>query len=390
MKSRLRASVLIALCGLAFAWSAAGQTYRIGTSYNVLVLGDGTACRRTWYDPEIFQLPSGDLKLLAQGGNPDSVCSGGVSAYLDSLFDATRSSASGAWTLPTNTSCPVVPGGYTRCGYSPTTPGPVASPSVVRVPGDSRYFMAFVGGNADYIKGKVYWAVSSDGVNWTVYNWNPPAGETWSPVLYSKYAAECQPNSIGQVQLAYENGLFYLYMQYWHPTGELSSVAYRFDYNSGHPFGFGPSVREVYQNGTWQHNSGHLVWSYDTGAAETGDQKLGVYTGMQQLEFGAGDVKYDPARGWWLHIYGWDHQIRSQHSSSLAAADWSAYQVVDTSVLTGASGRFPNTENYYPGVWYGTLSGIGPRMWIWVPVDYQRCISPFYGLALAPAQLDYS
>ncbi len=195
------------LLGLALALAidtarpAAAQTYRIGASYNVLALGDGSPCRRTWYDPEILLSPNGDPRLLAQGGNPDAVC-GSVSAYLDSIFDAPRNQFTGAWTLPTNTSCPVLPGGYGRCGYSPTSPGPVASPSVVQVPGDSRYFMAFGGGNADCIKGKVYWAVSNDGATWSVYNWNAPPGEIWTPILYGKYAPDCALSGIGQVQLA--------------------------------------------------------------------------------------------------------------------------------------------------------------------------------------------
>ena len=87
-------------------------------------------------------------------------------------------------------------------------------------------------------------------------------------------------NGIGTVQLAFENGLFYVYMSYYHPPRGttnvwpnhtnvlLSMVVYRFDYNAVNPYGFGGSVRQVFHNGSWEINSGRFVST--TKAGRTG------------------------------------------------------------------------------------------------------------------------
>lgn len=255
--------------------------------------------------------------------------------------------------------------------------------------------MAFVGGNADYIHGKIYWAVSDDGKKWDPYARN--ATEFWAPVIFAKRGEpECSaPSGIGQVQLAFENGLFYAFFQYYHPKGELSSVLYRFDYNPKHPFGFGGSVRELYLDGAWQRHSGQLLWEYDTTAIRTEEQVMGLYDGAQTagFGFGQGDVKFGNGR--WLHLYVFAHVMYAQTAKSLdpTVATWSIPEVVDVSRIRAA---YPlSTSAPAPGVWYGSLSGTPEKWWIWtsVPFEERLCagntipVNPFAGLALLPAVL---
>ena len=98
----------------------------------------------------------------------------------DRHFSATRN-PSGTWNTPGTNTPAYLSGGYTRCGYGPGNPGPIGDLDVVQA--GSRYYMAFNGGNADFIVGRTYWAASDDGVTWTVYNVNPPAGEVWAPLV---------------------------------------------------------------------------------------------------------------------------------------------------------------------------------------------------------------
>jgi hypothetical protein len=434
MRSRL------ALLGtLLFSFSAVAQ-FSTGTVYRPLTLTrpDGaSACARTWYDPEVFLAPDGiDLTLLAQSSAP-TTCSDGS---IDAIQRATRDGFTGRWTTPALegmvNGCPTIRGQYQRCGFAPgRTAGPVASPSVVRLPNPFsptgvRYYMAFVGGNADFINGKIYWAVSNDGEKWDVYARN--ATEHWAPVIFAKHtrspetprsAPSCsQPSGIGQVQLAFEEGRFYMFFQYWHPVQPeceeghgsarcttsrwhtydraLSSVLYRFDYDPAHPFGFGPAVREMYLDGAWRRHSGQLVWEYDvddTGAqvATTEDAPLmQLYNGVQQagFEFGAGDVKF--GNGQWLRVYAFEGITRAQTATSLdpTISHWSPPQVVDTATVRE---RFPLADHdVSPGIWYGSLSGTSERWWMWMslPTTETRCGRPeapnfFAGLSLVPMML---
>ena len=50
--------------------------------------------------------------------------------------------------------------------------------------------MAYSGGNADNITGRVYWAVSSDGIAWSRYAVNAGT-EGITPIIYGKYHDEC-------------------------------------------------------------------------------------------------------------------------------------------------------------------------------------------------------
>lgn len=380
--------------------------YSIGTMYRPLAIPTppgGNTCGRTWYDPDIHLLPNGkDLGVLAQASAP-TWC---TDVAVDTMQRATRENAGGRWSLPAlvddyANECPALQGQYTRCGFQNWFhSGPVASPSIVRLENENsptgvRYYMAFVGGNADYIHGKIYWAVSDDGKTWDTYARN--ATEFWAPVIFAKVGVpECSPISgIGQVQLAFENGLFYMFFQYYHPSGDLTSVLYRFDYNPKHPFGFGGDVRELYLRGEWRRHSGRLVWEYDTVAPEPGDPVLGLFDGVQtaNFRFGQGDVKFGNGR--WQHVYVFAHVMQAQSATSLdpTVATWSDPEPIDVTPIREA---YPlSTSAPAPGIWYGSLSGTPEKWWIWAPVpaEDRLCagatlpINPFGGLALLPAVL---
>jgi hypothetical protein len=416
--------------------------YSIGTSYRPLPMATppgGNTCSRTWYDADIHLLPNGkDLGVLAQASAPN-YC---TDVALDTIQLGARNGDSGAWTLPASVDsyanvCPTLQGQYTRCGFEFWFhSGPVASPSVVRLenpnsPTGVRYYMAFVGGNADFIQGKIYWAVSDDGAHWEVYARN--TDESWAPILQAKYtrsagaprsAPACEhPSGIGQVQLAFEDDRFYVFFQYYHPVQPecveghdsptcvaasrriydraLSSHLYRFDYNPLHPFGFAGDVREMYVDGRWQHHSTKLVWGYDVDAAgnqlpaNADDPVLELFDGVQSagFAFGAGDVKFGNGR--WLHAYVFAHTMYAQTATSVdpARASWSDPQPVDVSRIRAAYSL--STSDPAPGIWYGSLSGTAEKWWMWaaVPSEDRLCagttipINPFGGLALLPAVL---
>jgi hypothetical protein len=413
-------AVALSLSPIALAQFSVGKVYR---PLPIATPAGGDTCSRTWYDPDIHLMPNGgDLGVMAQS-SATSYC---TDIAVDSIFSGTRNGATGAWTLPGLVDdyanvCPTLQGQYTRCGFENWFhSGPIASPSVVRLPNEFsptgvRYYMAFVGGNADFIHGKIYWAVSDDGKRWDTYARN--ATEFWSPVIYAKYtrsavAAESAPpctapSGIGQVQLAYEDGLFYMFFQYYHPehpnhtyNRALSSVLYRFDYNPGHPFGFGGDVREIYLDGTWQRHSGRLVWEYDDHAGaqlppEQHDPVLSLYNGVQNqnFRFGPGDIKF--GNGQWLRVYVFANVMYAQTTSHLdpGRGEWSDPELVDVSAFRDAHPL--STSSPAPGIWYGSLSGTPEKWWIWAPVPTEEklCagatipINPFAGLSLAPAVL---
>jgi hypothetical protein len=96
--------------------------------------------------------------LIAQSARPAGSLSCAYDDYIDNFYSA--STSGGTWITPSATSCPVLGGAYNRCGYSTTASGPIGSPSVVKV--GSTYYMAFNGGNSDFITGRIYWATSGD------------------------------------------------------------------------------------------------------------------------------------------------------------------------------------------------------------------------------------
>ena len=349
----------------------------------------------------------------------------------------------GAWTLPGLVDefanvCPTMQGRYTRCDFQDWFhSGPIGSPSIVRLPNKNsptgvRYYMAFVGGNADYIHGKIYWAVSDDGETWDTYARN--ASEFVQPVIYAMYtrsgaspysAPPCSaPSGIGQVQLAFENDRFYVFFQYWHPiqpecaeghdspacvaSGRqvydraLSSVLYRFDYNAEASL----RLRRIGPRDLSRRRSGARIPEGSSGHTTTilpaisfprtaGNPVLELFNGVQTagFQFGAGDVKQGNDR--WLHVYVFEHLMRAQTATSLdpTVATWSPAEAIDVSPIREA---YPlSTNDPAPGIWYGALSGTPEKWWIWAPVPFQdrictgatRPVNTFGGLALLPAVL---
>jgi hypothetical protein len=370
-------------------------SYRTGTVYSPLLTNAYYhGCGDRVYDPEVFSLPNGDLRLLAQGNN---------NSLTDYFFGFTRTASTGAWAIPTPSIpllSPALQGMYTRCGYTPYTnpPGPIASPSVVHV-GD-RYYMAYVGGNADGITGKVYWAMSYDGLSWNLYDWAPPSGQGLTPIVDPIYHEECSgldgnhPSGAGQVSLSYEGGYFYLHIRYAHySAGQFRSaevLAFRFTYDVNHPYGIG-STHQIWQSGQWITDSGRLVWNYDNSSPYPGDPVLTEGAGMV-MNIGAGDVKFDSRLNAWVHfaqtIAG--QPISWEYSSSLAGGLWTYGGVVDTSTLNG-SGVYAGKTLYYPGIYNGPLcNGCTASSLIFVPVDTVGCTAGFSGLGIVPVELIYT
>ena len=398
--------------------STNAANYKTGMVYNSILTIGGTRisgqagdCSRTWYDPEVYAVNnSAELRLLGQGNNPTDSC--GTAGY-DALYRGIRNPVNGIWSVPSTTDCTALVG-FPKCGRPKWV---WASPSVVTnvSPTDSRYFMAFVGGNGDFDKGKIYWAVSNDGLSWSVYSTNPPAGEPWSPVMYPKYGADCfVPFGVGQVALAFENGYFYIFMNYIHrvsymgsPEQTWESMAFRFSYNPGHSYGFG-SIKQIYYDpdgpttptggsgpGSWVTHSGRFVFNYDAQPAEPGDPVLGYFTSMWSLHNGGKDIKRDPSRSRWIHAFtAADTQhLHWQENSSLATNTWSDRFDIDTQTLDA---KFPGRTVQYPGLFYGSVGGAPAKMYIFVPVDWgsSACQVPgaaptFSGLGIASAELLY-
>jgi hypothetical protein len=379
-------------------------SYRIGTTYSPLLVQTG-GCYETWYSPTVYPLTNGQLHMLAQGYNIVAAAPGTCSPVpsQDAFYSATREDQHGCWSVPggavcsnpddprpaSGSSCPEVVGGYSRClsnhNYSPTNPGPIASPSVIQAP-DGTYVMAFVGGNADNIAGHVYWATSSDGINWSYYG-------SWTPLLKGKYIEDCTyvsgyANGISHVQLVFNSAdqKFYFFMQYTNYWTAIegnqtvykqarTSLAYRLPYDTNNAYKIGSlSSGEVYHDGAWESSSGQFVWDYDspyTGLSAdgdtlpNGDHVLGAATtkdgtganpvSISSFGFGAGDVKRDPRNNWRVHVYTTGNSTALfQVTDSLSTNAWR-----DVSSAVGASSVIANlpTNIYNLGItlWYGTL-----------------------------------
>jgi hypothetical protein len=371
--------------------------YRTGVVYGALgnVKVDDHGCGDRVYDPEVFALPNGDLRLLAQGNN-DSLT--------DYFFAFTRNAADGSWSLPTSSVprlAPALQGMYSRCAYSSHTnpPGPIASPSVVHV-GD-RYYMAYVGGNADGITGKVYWAMSHDGLSWNLYDWGALPGQDLTPIVNPIYHEECSgldgdsPSGAEQVSLSVEDDYFYVHIRYGHYAHGhyrgTEALAFRFSYNVNHPFGIGP-IHEIWQNGRWVADSGRLVWNYDNAASYPGDPVLTEGAGMT-MHTGAGDVKFDPRLNAWVHFSQSDagEPIEWEYATSLAAGHWTYGGVVDTSTMNGPAGAYRGKTLYYPGIYNGPLcNGCPAGSYVVIPVDTIGCDFGFSGLEIVPVELIYT
>ena len=370
--------------------AAAGQspTYRVGTPNNQVVsVGTAFNCATTLYDPEVYRLSNGRLVLWGQGGSVASCTQG-----LDSLYTATYNPSVNNWRVPLATDCPTLIG-KALCDHlpnaNPDPSGPLGSPSAVEL--DGKVFMAYVAGNADYERGKVNWAVGTD-TNLSVYPTasNPVALIT--PVQSGKGA--CDKHGIGQVRLAYEYPYFYFILFYSHNRdaggGPYSTLAYRINYDPANAWGLG-AIRQVLKGSQWVAHDGNLIFDYDSPG---GISVYGNYDARGLQYGGEGDLKWDPVRQRWIHIFStWDtSKLSWQESPSL---DWGMWTVPVDVDVTKIRQKWPSTPFIGAGIWHGDITNDGisnPRWWIFLPVHGGAPCpgAVFAGLSVAMATLDYN
>jgi hypothetical protein len=435
---------------LCFATGVYAQTWRTGKVYNTnggelsVVPRSMLNSTYTWYDPGVYQFPNGDLGFIAQAGNPSvapgsnafgiasASCGSYAPAGIDTFYSARRDQYTGAWTTPAFGACPTLKGQVRRCTYEPQVRGatnidPVGGPSIVRIANPNsasgyRYYMAFNGGNADYITGKLYWAVSDDGTNWAIYNWNVPAGYQYSPIIGPEYhdcnggkAITKHDEGVAEPMLVFDpsdtaggvnpNGTFYLYFMYSHYTPSnpdnntdwSDAFAFRFGYNPGHPFGFGGN-NQIFHDGAWRAHSGRLVFTYDAGPVVGSDPRLDIFHSMTSIAnsspsgVGVGDIKQNPITKVWVKITTSFDQMVIQTTTRLDLNAWSAPNVVDMTSVNSlyspwcvSNGKTANVI-YGGGLWYGTLGG-RQGWWFWLPVNASGSTNCFEGIGIVVMKL---
>lgn len=380
--------------------------YRTGIVYTQTLYTEypQPVCGGTVYDPEIYVLPDKDLQVYAQGPHNNTV---------DTFYSFRREHSNGAWsgtpTEPHTAAKPAIGGPYARCGYSPEgTTGPIASQSVVHDTIGGRYFMAFSGGSADAITGRVYWASSTDGLHWTYYNFNA-GSELITPVIYPVHHEICDVapriggSGVGQLEMVLDGGYFVLWLRYGHDLNDeggtlfdYERLAFRIAYDPTAPSGLG-SKRQIWYDGAWRDHSGKFVWNYDrcNGGqcpAGPGDFVLAPHHSVQNMKFGPGDVKYDPNLfywGYWVHFAQQDiagDPIEWEYTD-LRTPEWSHGGTVDITTVLEA---YPGAQIYYPGVYFysGWEDGV-PGDYIFIPIDPgDSCTMGDYGgLRIVTAQL---
>lgn len=399
-----RAVSLSALIALGAA--AQGPTYHTTATNQQLVTVGNQTCASTIYDPDVYnvaaagQTPS--ITLLGHGSNFQwDACD---QARLDSIFRAPLGS-NGVWANPGSSDCPMIYGKVIRCDYiaehNPDKTGPIGSPAVTRGP-DGRFYMAYVAGNADLERGRVHWAYSIDGVQWTVHGGDVPK-EVTSPVKVvaepviglGQTMAACDNHGIAHVQLVYESGYFYFFLQYYHgldidglPGIECSTLAYRIAYDPAQLTRLG-ATRQMYNaaSNSWVAHNGILTFDYQ----QAGTLPVHGNYETRGYEYGASDVEWDAARGKWIHIFGTDanDKIYWQETTSLANGSWSPKKEVDLALLRN---RFPTQYIHAPALWYGDLpsDASGPAFYMFTPVQTAACAPErFGGLSIAMSQLTF-
>lgn len=411
MKTRTVRRILCSLAvSLALSGAASAQTWHVGgtTPGGPIKIDAPALCAATLYDPEVYVLPSGARALLGQGS---TFAASGCVRQRDELFLSQQ--VTGGWSNVPVAGCPALSGGYatvTQCGAPFTSgPGPLGSPSIAKV--GSKYFMAFNGGNSDTLKGHVFWATSTDGVTWTPFlGSSRPAGYQWKPLIYLKGGGLCDKIGVGHVSMVYDpsttygaQGAFYLYVTFSHPNLPQPSdhILYRFQYSSTDPAGMGGGMQVCLNSagGTcqWTDHSGAMVFANSGVDPEPGDPVLPFYGSARNMGHGPGDIKWNPGRNAWLRAY--THldvsQLFWQEATSLATGLWTAADVpVDTAQFQqNMAARFGALYNpadvLYPGLYYGSFGGGPNKMWIFQPIDYGGCSSPFGGLGIVISQFNY-
>lgn len=397
------------LAAIAIAPPTRAQTYRTGAASAIVDVQPGSTCStfRTWYGPSLFTYGNGDLGFVAQSSRPPGSSCDKYPSIIDDFYSARRNASTGLWTGPATNACPTLQGRYNRCGFSSSNSGPLGNPSVVKV--GSTYYMAFNGGNADFISGRIYWATSTNGVNWSVYNVDPPAGEAWTPlVARNSPAHECGPVppvvGISEIALAYDagdhsmgsSGTFYLYFSHHglapdqNSGGPLDTWGVRFAYSPKMPFGLGTEKeiwhRDGESDGAWKtFDSGRMVWSYDVDTDDyPGEPVLAPYHGRNQsgwYRYGTGDLRHDSISGKWLHVFtGYDGITRTQTTSSLSSNLWSAPTNLNDTTVRNLTppGTNPDYSNPIESGLYSGQLGNRTGMWIFPTVNYLGCNNSVY------------
>ena len=394
---RLSVALLLVCASLAPGFLEAGEfkaapqgEFKTGDVQNVLRVIPNSNCDdlTTWSNPDLFVDADGTLRLVAHADRPQSLTQCPAGEW-DRSFTATRATPTAPWVTPgfappELNSCPSFVGGYNRCGiYSESNPGPIGDSAVVKV--GPYYYKAFNGGNADFIVGQIYWAMSVDGITWRVYNLNPPGDELWTPLVaprdhscwdgapHPAPLGDPIPGGITETYLAFDasdlsmgpNGTFYIYFGHWRLYSSpepylIDSWAVRFAYQPPSmptpqtgEFGIKtPKEMQIWHNdgsgGTWKpFNSGLMVWSYDNLPAVPGEPLLSVHQGQrggQNFDGGGGGaLAWDPVANNWLHVRafhlgGTQDVMQSQRATSLAANQWTALKSVD---MTTVRDRIP-------------------------------------------------
>jgi len=404
--TKLRPVFIIALL---LASTLQAQTWRAGNLRSDALVLPGK-CAATWYDPEAFVLPDGNIGFLAQGGQ-NNPCTANVG--LDSLFSGKYNASLSSWQLPASGSCPTLVGRYSNFScpgqeiFAPYQP--LASPAIAKV--GSRYYMAFSGGNADFRKGHIFWAISDDGVNWTPFAWDPkPAGYNWKPLVYPKYGDFCATFGVPQLTLTYDpstaygpQGAFYLHFTYDHndPTKALDAYTFRFQYSNANPFGLGGGMQVCLNSGprgtpcTWVNHSGAMVFDYDGQPADGSDPILHIFGGNgNNIGVGGGSIVWDPSHNYWLRFFTlFDGNVWWQSSTSLSSGIWSAPQIVDmASFHNQVKALYPTyvqSEIYYGGLFWGSFKG-RTGMWLFQPADFRGCSGSFSGLGIFVVALNFN
>lgn len=274
---------------------------------------------------------------------------------------------------------------------NPDPVSPVASPDVVRVNGV--YYMAYVAGNADEERGRVYWKKSADGSTWT--DLGPASNPT--PILVpvdSHHRSVCERHGIGQVQLAYDPPYFYFFVIYYHfenPSlydGPYTTMIYRIRYDANDAFGLSqnPADRQMWMGAVrgWEAHNEQIIFTYD--------DVNGIEEGSRANKYAElpGDVIYDPRIGLWIHVFanGTTLQFQTTTASTLDSV-WTDPKSITTTLLDSDSRFVANQTKLPPGLWYGSVDQFSPTtMYVFLPVWENDCGgNKFAGRTIASAEL---
>lgn len=408
-----RLAILLMLFLMLFATGVGAQSFITGQTHTPLPSRGASGCNATWYNPSVTTLPNGDLGFVAQATrHPGSSCTEASwnLPNIDDLYSARMNATTGAWTLPAPSSCPTLKGRYNRCGFDAgINPGPIGGPSVVKV--GATYYMAFNGGNADFITGRVHWATSTDGVNWSVLG----GSGNWTPLVKPRHH-DCNATlhhavGVAEVNLVYESGgassiggmgatgFFYLYFtHYGYDTNQvLDTWVVRIPRNTSQPGHLAATGKQIWHrttstNGTWKtFDSGEMVFTYDVAAglpAVTGEPVLGPYQGRPtsgHFRFGSGEIIRD--QGKWLHVYNFGSTTYSQTSTSLSNNTWTNPTLVNDTSLRSLVTTGDNSPRDI-GLHHATIDD-RTGLWVFAPMGVNNCSSSniYVGLEVVPAEL---